>query len=333
MNAVPFNARVRREKVVVLLKGESIEIEDAAKKLGLSSRQVKDCWEKNWEIEIASRFLNELGEPTTEVLTLKEFLGVERDSRTNIDLDDVCPDVVARIADAAIGIELTAYADNESHNRLSANMYRASEVVRKELADNYPELCDFMLDYSPNKDNVLPLKRIRDFVEQLLSFARDQHRNQSLAPGEYRRLPRPYDRVQRNTFEDYDILRQHVTAVSIARYQSDYAIPVSVAPGGFSTHFGTSVDHILQRIKAKTISLSKACLDGQNEPWLLIHATGSAASSIIPALFPEEIQKMLASAIPQAAKQSGFNRVILWDGLHGGFIDFVTGEVREYQMR
>ena len=173
--------RTRREEVVALLKGQPIEIEDAARELGLSARQVRDCWEKNAEVETANRFLQEFGAPGTEVVTLKEFLGVERDARTNIDLDRVCPDVVARLDAISVGIELTAYADNESHDRLSAIMYRVSEVLRKDFASDYSDLGDLMLSWSPNKDNVLPLIVVQDFVGQLLAFVREEHSKRPIA--------------------------------------------------------------------------------------------------------------------------------------------------------
>src|SRR5690348_16239356 len=134
-----------RGSVVTLLKAENIDIEEAASKLGISQYRVQKIWEKNAEVELAARFLNELGVRVSEVLTLKEFLGIDRDPATNRDLDDMSPDVVARTDLVSIGIELTAYIDDESHARLSAIMYDVSERLRKEIAADYPDLQDLML--------------------------------------------------------------------------------------------------------------------------------------------------------------------------------------------
>jgi hypothetical protein len=167
-----LSPRRLRKSVVDLLTSEVIELDDAAIRLGISIRAIRTIWSKNYEVDTATRFLKELGAPINEVLTLKEFAGIERDPKTNIDLDNVCPDVVAIVGGRPVGIELTAYADNESQDRLSAVMMRVNEVTRTEYASKYPDLHGFSVSYSPSMVNVIPGNKISQFIEQLLGFVR-----------------------------------------------------------------------------------------------------------------------------------------------------------------
>ena len=138
-----------------ILRREIIEFEDAASRLGISTRDAQRLWEKHCEVECATKFLRQFGHPFQRVFTLKEFSGIAVDERTGIDLDNVCPDVVGVMNEAAIGIELTAYADNESQDRLSAVMWRVHELALTDVAFNYPDLLGFMVHYSPNQRNLL----------------------------------------------------------------------------------------------------------------------------------------------------------------------------------
>lgn len=321
-----------RRRVVELLNGEAIEIEDAGMKLGMLPHHVQEIWEKNAEVELATRFLSEVGAPVSEVQTLKEFLRVERDARNNMDIDHLSPDVVAQIAEKVVGIELTAYMDNEHHARLSAVMYGISEQLRKELSTDYPDLKDLILDYSPKTENFVSARNRRAFLVQLLEFVRLQHSKRAIAQGENRRVPLPNDRNQRNVFEDHDLLQKHVNSVSISRYPREYGIPVTVSAGGFATHIGISMEHLLEVIAKKTDQLTRAKLDRQDESWLLIHAAGWGGCSTIPALIPEEIKKLSCSSLSEAAAKSGYQRVVLWDGIHGGYIDFVSGDHRGFRQ-
>jgi hypothetical protein len=96
-----------------------------------------------------------------------------------------------------------------------------------------------------------------------------------------------------------------------------------------ATTFGTSIECVADSIEEKEKSLAGAYLEGITEKWLLIHATGSLVSSRITPMTRGMISDLLASEAAAKASVSGFDRVYLWDGVHGGSVDLKSGHFHE----
>lgn len=276
--------RQLREDLTKLLRSEIIEDEAAARRMGISVRELKSLWSKTREVENARRFLDELGVEYSDVLTLKEYCGCDRDPRTNIDLDHVCPDVVAIIKQEPVGIELTAFAPNEEEDRLSAMMWRVSEINRTTISCAYPQLNGFSIHYSPNRTNIVRDRHVAKFAQQLADLVSSEHAREPFADHEDRHIPSHLERLSK-PFENWDLLKQHVRSVTIHHRISNKGLPFSVPPGGFASTFGTSLDHLLTKLTAKTKSRSKALSIGITHHWLVIHATGAPVSSRIAPLW------------------------------------------------
>jgi len=152
------DARTVRESVYQLLTTEIIEIDDAASRMGLTPDIVESMWDKSYEIRTAERFLGEMG-LEAEVMTLAEFVGTQRVPGGQQRLDNVCPDVVAVIENRAVGIELTAYSDNPTHELMSASMRHISEFSRRNLASRFPELRGSVVFYDLIQRDVLPKRK------------------------------------------------------------------------------------------------------------------------------------------------------------------------------
>jgi hypothetical protein len=260
------------------------------------------------------------------VVTLREFVGIERHPDTNTPLDDVCPDVVALIDGKIVGIELTAYSDNEAYNRWSAVMRQVWEVARADSANKYSDLCGFDIQYSPKKKNVLRKRDIPHFVGQLFGFVHAKHTEEPFTCDEDRVFSKQHTRAPRRIFQQWDLLEQHVDSVKVHYRVSNQDTPVSVVPDGFASLFGTSIEHLVGTFEKKEHCLRNAYMQGLAEVWLLIHATGSPRSSRISPLSRPEIDDLLASTLCERARKTGFDHVFLWDGLRGGLVDFVAGE-------
>jgi hypothetical protein len=325
-NVTASTAEGIRLNVAAIIRREIVEFEDVANRLGISTKHAERLWEKHCEVECAQKFLDEFGCSFKRVLTLKEFCGVPVDERIGINLDYVCPDVVAITNEAAIGIELTAYADNESQDRLSAVMHRVHELARTEIASQYPDLSGVMIHYAPNQRRVLRGRDARQFVEQLFDFARAKNEERPFERDEDRHFPEYGTRPPSQPFDKWPLVERHASAVTIHFRESFKGLQASIPSGGFPSSFGTSLNHLKAKIEAKELARQKAYSARLQDVWLLIHATGEPRSSRVTPLDPWEISRLLSSPAAEIAQQSGFGRVVLWDGLHGGYVDLITGE-------
>lgn len=278
----------------------------------LSVMSKSDC-----EIETARRFLIERQLGFSDLKPLKEFNG-----------RDGCPDVVAVFESGPIGIELTAYSPNESINQLAGSMFRVYENGVK-LADNYPNLRGVIIRYSPNKDNVLRERDCRAFARELLEFATGVYMLHQFRDGESRRFPGFDSGHLSATFQNHKLLPAHVIAVFVEFHASMIESPVFISPDGIATHFGTSSEVLCNAIMRKKKRLLNAQRDGFHEIWLLIHATGNPRSSRITLIQQSEIQPLLAEPLCKRARDSGFDHVFVWDGVRGGSVDLINGDIHE----
>jgi hypothetical protein len=324
--------RALRESVHKLLTEEIIEVNDAAIRMNVSAADIKKMWEKSWEIETTGRFLSELETNVSDVMTLAEFVKADFVPGTRQHLDNVCPDIVAIVDGRAVGVELTAYADNEPQDRLSAAMRRVSEIARREFAAQFPMLSGCTIFYEPNEKDILPKASQRRFTGELLALVEAEQTNRPFTQDEDRRIPDFSVRQSPNPFEGYPLLKKHVTRVSIYFRESLRRFPVSVPPGGCASTFGTSIDCVCQAVDSKNTALQRAYLAGLSETWLLIHATGSLTSSRITPFCRGEIDDVMASDAARRATSSSYQRIFLWDGLHGGHVELKTGMARECSL-
>ena len=321
--------RQLREDLDALFQTEILEDDVAAEWLGITVKTLRELRAKNGEVETVRRFLHELGVPVSDVRTLKEFQGIEKDSRTGIDLDYVCPDVVAIVNDQPIGIELTAYAPDEEDDRLSSLLQRMSDVNRTEIASAHPELRGFTVFCSPNENNIVLGRDVRCLVEQIADFVKVEHCDRPFIAGEDRKIPAQDDRLSK-PFEQWDLIEPHVTSLTIHYRSSESQLPFSMPVSSFTRTFGTSLAHLLKQLSGKIKARKKAYCFGISEIWLLIHATGQPRSSRLTPLFKHEIDRLLSSPLQQAAISGGYERVYLWDGVRGGYVELMNGAYKSH---
>jgi len=271
-------------------------------------------WKKSGEIETACRFLKDHCPPNNLVSTLKEFSGV-----------DGCPDVIFSKNAEHIGIELTAYSSDERLNRLCTLMLRVSDFVFKYLAAEYADLNGYFIRYSPNEEDVLRERDVKSFAIELLNFARSLYTQHHFRDGNPRRFPKFNARPSARPFENFELLQKYVAAVSIEFHEWNDESPVFISPDGIARHYGTSEQILSETISGKKLKLHKAHVDGLREVWLLIHATGNPRSSLIAPIHESETERLLADSLRLCAKNSGFDKVFVWDGLRGGSIELISG--------
>ncbi len=285
---------------------------------------------KDDEIETAKRFLIEIAAPVHDVLNLKEFARRDPDPAFAIEqLDNNCPDVVVITENGAVGMELTAYSNDVSENRLSAvlsDVYDAGMAVVPDFVDLY----GFQITISPSDNNTLRQRDARPLVAEVLEFVRSQHRSAPFAADEDRHYSVVNARRARREFAGWPILDQQLWSITVHTRSSFQGQPAELY-GGFASHFGTRLDRLTQTINSKASKLKRGYTRGVNAVWLLIHADGNPRSSRIAPMWPEEIRRLLDSAVSVIAKQSGFDRVFLWDGVRGGFVDLVSADFRAVQ--
>jgi hypothetical protein len=280
---------------------------------------------KDDEVDTAKRFLIALGIPVQELLTLQDFARRDPDPNFVIEhLNNKCPDVVAISDIGPIGLELTAYTDDDSQNRLSAvlnDVYDAGVA----LAAGFPELHGFQLYFSPRDDNTLRRRDARPLVEQLFEFVRSEHSSAPFGSDDDRHYSVMHRRKTRNVFADWPLLDHQLRSVTVHTRNSFQGEPVELF-GGFASAFGTRVERIAEGIAKKAVSLKKGYTRGLSAVWLVIHADGNPRSSRIAPMWPDEIERLLLSSASQSANESGFSRVFLWDGVRGGMVDFMCSE-------
>jgi hypothetical protein len=306
--------REMRERLASLLKQDLVSLRDAASTLGISETRAKSVWKKDGEIETARRFMNVCCLKFNDLSTLEEFTGV-----------DGCPDVVATIDLGPVGIELTAYTSDDSLNRLSSEMLRVCEYAMSDLTRKYEDLRGLCIRYFPNKQNPIGHRDVRSFATELLDFARAALARPQFSDGKQRRYPKFGSRSAANIFENYTLLQNHVEAVFIGYEPWNSEGPVFISPDGISTHFGTSPSVLYDIIRRKKERLEGARKDGLCEVWLLIHASGNPRSSRIAPIRQGEIEKLQAEPLRQCARDSGFDRVFVWDDVRGGSVELTSG--------
>ena len=94
----------------------------------------------------------------------------------------------------------------------------------------------------------------------------------------------------------------------------------------YSDNFSAEFAIIHRTVQKKINSLKNAYRKDISNNWLLIHATRNPISSDIYPLFPQEIERLLGSEAGLLAKQSEYKRVILWDGVDGGYVDLKSDD-------
>ncbi|MBA4107528.1 MAG: hypothetical protein C0485_17465 [Pirellula sp.] len=104
------------------------------------------------------------------------------------------------------------------------------------------------------------------------------------------------------------------------------------ATTGFAMGYGTNIDVLAQIIEKKTSRFGMSYTNGIHDNWLLIHAAGYPESSFITPLQQDEIERLLASEARVKAVSSPYSKVILWDYIHGGYVDLVTGEYVAFEL-
>jgi hypothetical protein len=317
-------SRQLRERLISLLQSEILEDKEIAERLEISVKQLHALQDKIGELETARQFLEELSVPFSDLQTLKEYVGIDRDPQTKKDLDHLCPDVVAIIQGKPVGIELTAYAPDEADDRLSSLLQRISDINRTEIASAHSELSGFTVFCSPNEKNIVLGRDVRRLVEQIADFVKAEHCDRPFTAGEDREIPTRYDRLSR-PFEKWSLIEQHVTSLTFHYRPSESRLPFSIPVSSFTRAFGTSLDHVLKQLEGKIKAREKAYCSGLSEVWLLIHAIGQPRSSRLTPLAKHEIDRILASSVRQAAINVGYDRVYLWDGVHGGYVNLVDG--------
>ncbi len=281
--------------------------------------------QKNAEVSTAKDFLEETGLLKAEIQTLAEFVGSECRPAANKHYDDMCPDVVAVSSAGNIGIELTAYSANDVENASSSSKIRVSKYVRDDLSSSFPDLQGIYISWEPNTENVLSKNRAPAFAEELLNFVRAEHKGSAMRIGDVQKHPEYQALPNSSLFETGSLLKKYAKSVTVHRPKNLQSSAVSVIIGGNTTIRATSAESLSATIKRKSDKLAKAHKEKIDEVWLLIHATRRPTSSDIYPLFPQEIERLLESDAAEQARRSDFSRVILWDGVDGGYVDLKTG--------
>jgi hypothetical protein len=317
--------RKQRLRAVELLQ-RCTGFSEVAGKMGTTEAELRRLLDKHNEIETAKSFLETTKLLDADILTLKEFVGIDTCPSTNRDLDYVCPDVVAITNGWAVGIELTAYGGDESENRLFDIRCEVSQEAREEFGDAFDALLGFRISCDPVEGNVLRKAQVRAFTKQLLQFVLEKTRKSPFSPGERIVYPPYWTLARESSFKDWDLLHAHIRRIRVHAPNSAEKLSVAVSMSSPVSCRGTSVELLIERIRDKIKSLEKAYRKNIDQMWLLIHATRNPISSDIYPLFPQEIERLLGSEAGFLAKQSEYERVILWDKVDGGHVDLKSGE-------
>ena len=323
------SSRQLRERYLALLQSEILEDKAFADRLGVSIKELHSLQARIGELETARRFLEELSVPFRDLQTLKEFVGLDRDPQTKKDLDHLCPDVVANIHGKPVGIELTALAQDADEDGLTAIKRQISDQNRTEVANCNPDLSGFVVFISLNKRNILRSRDVRQFIEQLSELVRLENQKQAFKAGEEREIVCKND-ILDEYGESKRLLSQHMTSITVHYHPTEYSLPFSIPLTGLTRAFGTSQKHLSDRLSKKRKARSLAKCEGLSELWLLIHATGEPISSRVAPLYRHEVDTLLKSPSRQSAIETNFDRVFLWDGVHGGHVELVSGNCKIY---
>ncbi len=318
------NEFLTRRLKVAELRDSGAEISEIAIDLGIPEKAVLDQLKKVREVEISENFQQSSGLLTGTVRTLKEYYGFDTCAHTNRDWDNISPDVVV-CGSNVIGLELTAYG-NQLENQVYDVRYQVSRHAREVLKIHYPSLQGYTVFWKPDYQNPVPKSKIAAFAKELLTFVSDQFQEESLEIEQWREFPIEFDQTVEQVFGKWNLLKRHTLAVKVfrARYLGD--LPVSVSLGSHTTYRTTRIETLVDSIGKKIRAFKSAHRIGIDSHWLLIHAARALISSDNYPLFPQEIERLLASEAAEMARQSDFDRVILWDGVDGGYVDLKHGD-------
>lgn len=306
------------------LRDSVVEVSEIAEHLEISERVVRDRLGKLREIEIAEEFLESTHLLSGFIKSLKEFLCIDVCPYTNRDLDNICPDVVV-CGSNAIGLELTAYGD-EIENQVFNIRYQVSRNVREELKSQFPNLQGCTVFWKPNYENPLPKSKVTAFGKELLSFVTEQLEANPLKLGQWKEFPTKWKDTVEQSFYKSELLKRHALEVKVCRAEHLGDMPVSVSMGSHTTYRGTHIETLVTLIGKKIKSWKSAYKESIDSHWLLIYAARDQISSDIYPLFPQEIDRLLQSEASEIAKKSDFDKVILWDGVDGGYVDLKNGD-------
>ena len=274
----------------------------------------KERYEKN----IASDFLRDCGFSDFKVESLSEFAGR--------DLRNESPDVIVTVDSHHIGMELTAYSENESENRWRSFMNRTTEYSRK-IAGDYLELSGLSIGYRPKLSNEPRMIDAELFARQMLDFVRDWQVPKAIRRGQRLRFPSYLDDYRQGPFPKSPLLRKHVHWVSCGRVSERKEYPVSISLGGFTSCLGLSTEVLTSTIAHKGRKIRRDLTIKMTELWLLIHATGWPISSRIRPIEAGNgaLEKLRDCKFAETVRSTGFDRVFLWDGVHHGIADLASG--------
>lgn len=237
----------------------------------------------------------------------------------NEKLNSKSPDVIATIEAKNIGIELTAYRDDSLKDSWGAVVPMIREAVRCCDA-SFPSLRGLLIGYRPNLNKLPPRKYdVAEFANQLLDAVVASLPAAPSSTGSDRCI------AIRGPFDRWKHLANHIQAISVTIPARSIDLPVD-ATTGFASAYGTSIDALTEIIEKKISRFNMSYTNGIHENWLLIHAAGYPESSFITPLQQDEIERLLASKVRVKAVSSPYTKVILWDYIHGGYVDLVTGE-------
>lgn len=280
------------------------------------------------EVERARRFLKEY-EPTVSarVRSLSEFVRGSSQAPKPNELDNIMPDVVAQMGDREIGIELTAYS-NDSNDGIKAAWGSFTSKVRKavkETSRSYPSLNGMLVGYHPDLTQYPPAQ-FDDFACQLLLATSEKLAPEIIECDAVRTYTLSNHVRSASSFNNWPLLDRYVKSIRVTVGSGGPLNTPVDSSSGFASSFGACPETLAKIIDAKASKKLKQCYqNGLHEFWLLIHADREPKSSAITPLDEYESEQILRSAAATSAKASGFEKVILWDGIWGGYVDLVSG--------
>jgi len=153
-------------------------------------------------------------------------------------------------------------------------------------------------------------REAKNIAEELMRFLRD-HRT-VLANGELHYFLRKEGPGQEGHFDGYPCLKKHFKKIAL-RNLGTLTGPLLWAYN-CAACIGVREDHVLRLIDKKSSKIRSYDLSNVEEVWLLM-----CAGIALPhdSAGPEHVKpRLFSKAIRDAARNSGFNRVIFWERIH-----------------
>jgi hypothetical protein len=270
--------------------------------------------QKDMEINLATQFLCAAEIDHSGVESLSDFVGKYLDNRM--------PDVVAHVDSTHIGIELTSYTDNRTKDLQGDAIYRI-DAIAPAVAMGFGSLTGVRATYRFNENAVLPEGTEVAFVSAVSSFLALEQRAQALVRGMRWYFPltgsSPIVPNLRTLLDSY-LLSLHLDETGIGPKRAFSLRAFS------AMNFGTKLVELTRIIDTKAAKKANAYLACLTQLWLLIHATREPTSAAITPLNEHEVELLLNSGAAASARKSGFDKVLLWDYVHGGYVDLVSGQ-------